>query len=617
MKRTILLPLLLLTVSAVFSQQFQLAKGTLQHQYPRVANQSPDGAWPPHQATVPPSPGYRALEETIGHTTFDLQSIGSLGRRVGDLGGGKLSAIWHFGADQANNYPDRGAAYNAFDGTTWGPEPTSSVEETRSGYPSFAVSPNGTEVIASHKSTTGSNWILTVQTKKPGETTWTEHEIPSAVTGGPVWAKVAAGGPDGNTLHVVAVTVAAMFGGAVYEGMELHPLYWRSTDGGATWDKQDIIIPGWDSTFYHEVGGESYAIEARGETVVIASLESWGDVAIYKSIDNGDNWARTIVHDFPLDAYAGGGYTADDIPDDPNAPTDLAILTSDGSGSLVIDNDGKVHLFFSWLYVVENGVYLDMNGVAYWNEDHAPGQIDTIAGAEDYDGDGLITIGGDLGDYRYTNYNLSSGTSAGIDADGNLYVVYSAIREDFANTEDQNLRHLFVVKSEDGGLSWSAPFDLINEETTLDYEYIEAAYPAIPMQIGENINLVYMQDYMPGLTPTDNTVDPQNIVYLKLDKNTFGMISGAKELPVIAGSAVLVPNPTSGLLKLQYVSSAVGSVQISVYNLMGEQVLVSQEATQPIGQHSIALDLTGHPAGIYLVKMEIGGQTFTQKIMKK
>lgn len=95
------------------------------------------------------------------------------------------------------------------------------------------------------------------------------------------------------------------------------------------------------------------------------------------------------------------------------------------------------------------------------------------------------------------------------------------------------------------------------------------------------------------------------------------MISGAKELPVIAGSAVLVPNPTSGLLKLQYVSSAVGSVQISVYNLMGEQVLVSQEATQPIGQHSIALDLTGHPAGIYLVKMEIGGQTFTQKIMKK
>lgn len=616
MKRTLLLPLMLLTTCILWSQQAPPAKSNAWRKVPRMVNVSPDASQHGHSADVPSSLGYRALEEIIGHTTFDVQSYAAMGRRIADLGDGKLSAIYHFGADQAGGYPDRGAAYTTYDGSAWGPEPTSSIETTRSGFPSFTVTPNGTEVIASHKSTSGTQWTITVHTKAQGETGWTEHAIPSQVPGGPVWAKVAAGGPDGNTLHVVAVTVHSDYGGAEYAGMLLHPLYWRSTDGGSTWDKQDVIIPGWDSTFYNGVGAENYAIEARGNTVVIASLESWGDVAIYKSTDNGENWERTIVHDFPLDAYDDSGYTADDIPDYPNAPTDLAILTTDGSGSIVIDQDNKAHLFFSWLFVENTSVYLDMNGIAYWNEDYVTDEIYTIAVAEDYDEDGSVAIGGDIGTYRYGNGTLATFANAGIDEDGNLYVVYSALREDFVSVDDENYRHLFIIKSEDGGETWSAPFDLINEETTSDLEFIEAAFPAIPMNIGDAIHLTYMQDFVPGLYATGETVNPQNIVYLKLDKNTFGMVSHAGEKGQIVSNVVLSPNPTNGISNIQYEMPNAGEVNVAVFSAMGEQVFSSKEVAKSAGEHSFSIDLKDRPAGVYFVKMEVDGKFTTKKLLK-
>jgi len=367
------------------------------------------------------------------------------------------------------------------------------------------------------------------------------------------------------------------------------------------------------------VGGEAYQIEASGETVAVAVFESWGDVAIFKSTDNGETWAKTIVHDFPLDKYDGTGYGPGDIPVDTLAPDSIAILTSDGAGSITIGNDGKVHVFFGWMYVEAQGAskfyFPGTSGLAYWNEDYATDEIYTIAGLQDFDGDGVVTIAG-VAPY-FTS--MTSHPAASVDDDGNIYVVYSAVREDFINDEqNQNYRRLFVIKSDDGGASWSTPFDLINEETT-DPDFIaliEAAFPSIPPHTGDAIHLVYQQDFNPGMAVSGASHDvfDNYIVYLKLDKNTFGTVSAVDEKTPDLASLNLTPNPATVCAKVSYRLTQTQHIRLSFVNLLGEKILLL-DTTQPAGFHQQLVDLRDLATGVYFVQLETDGHVQSEKLV--
>ena len=54
------------------------------------------------------------------------------------------------------------------------------------------------------------------------------------------------------------------------------------------------------------MSGDVYAIDARGETVVIAYFDDWGDSFILKSDDYGDNWTRTTFLDVPVQKVCYG-----------------------------------------------------------------------------------------------------------------------------------------------------------------------------------------------------------------------------------------------------------------------------------------------------------------------
>ncbi len=563
----------------------------------------------------------RNFEQQIGITRFDLQTIGSPGRRIADFGDGKISATWLFGLDQNGGWPDRGAAYNHFDGSEWGAEPDFSLETTRSGYPCFDITPNGLEVVFSHKNTSATQWYLQVNTKMPGDANWTETEIPSTVPGGPVWGKVATGGPDGNTIHAVAVSVDPMFGGSVYEGMNQHPLYYRSTDAGASWDKVDVIIPGLDTTSFSNFAGESYNIAARGETVAIGVFDSWGDVAIFKSEDNGETWTKTIVSDFPLDKYDGSGYGPGDVPTHPDAPDSVSIFTADYSGSVLIDHDGKVHVFFGTMFVFAEGanqfLWLDSQGIGYWNEDHATDEIDIIAALEDFNGDMLINIAGPIADIRYNNTGLTSFPSSGIDADGDIYLVYTALHESFISVDDYNYRHAFVIKSEDGGANWTDPFDLINEDVTEFYDFVEGAYPAISTNVGDKLELIYQQDYEPGLTnTTGGEIAPdQYIMHVSFDKDSFDPISNISLVNGLEGDISLTPNPTTDGVYLNFELASPADVKISVFTMLGNQVCFAEKENMQPGNHREWIPMHDNSAGLYFVKLELGGGQVTKKLI--
>ena len=620
MKRTLLLLLLSGMVTFLFGQQNPLRNLKELRPEPVPAMPSPHGTV--LQAGNPNLPllQTRALESVIGLTRFDAQTYGSLGHRLADFGDGTVSAAWLFSAE-SSGFSDRSTAYNYFDGAEWGTEPASGVESTRSGFPSFTATPAGTEAILSHKSATGSQWIVTAHTKQQGDADWTEYEIPSTVPGGPVWAKVAAGGPDGNALHVLAVSVAPDFGGAVYQGMNQHPLYYRSTDGGQTWDMVDVILPGLDSTFYNGISAEAYNIDAHGETVAVGIFDQWGDVALLKSGDNGETWTKTIIKDFPLDKYDNSGYGPGDIPLDTLAPDSISILTADGSGCLLVDDNGKVHVFFGWMYVEEFGgdrfYFPAMDGMAYWNEDYGTDEIATITYLEDFDGDGTVTLVSSTG-IPYYGTNLSSHPTAGVDAEGHIYVVYSAIREDaISNSENQNYRHLFVIRSEDGGETWTSPYDLINTETTEIPEFVEAAFPSIPSRVGDALRLVYQQDFSPGMAVIgDMDVSSDNyIIYLEVDKNDYGLYTDATLVEPDQNSLVLSPNPAHGAVTVTVDMVQAGDVRLSLINGLGETMAIRSFGAMPRGPQRLAFDLNGVSRGLYFIRVETEGQVVSGKLI--
>lgn len=619
MKRILLSILFLTSFLLAFGQYRHLMVPARSAQAKAIRNVSPDGRPVAETPAVPTAAtGFRAVEEEIGITNFDIQTLASMGRRIGEPSPGTIGATWQMSLVQPN-WPDRGTGYNFFDGTAWGPNPTAQVEGARSGYPSYTVMENGTEVVISHKAL-AAGWQLIAYTKPFGSSTWTEHILPSNVPGGNVWAKIAAGGADGNSLHVIGITLNPSFGGSEYKGMTNHPLYWRSTDGGQTWDKQDFVLPGVDSSAYLSMGAESYNIDAKGETVAISFTDIFGDILVMKSTDNGDTWQKHVVYDFPLDKWNGEAYTEADLPADPDAPDPLATLSTDGAGSLVIDNQGKVHFFFGQLYVQGNttdttiGVYLGTNGIAYWNEDAT--SFTTIAGAEDFDGDMSLTIGGTIGDYRYSNAGLASYPMASVDDDGTIYLTYQAMHELFTDGAGGNTyRHIFITKSTDGGETWSAPFDIINEDVTEEPAFVEAAFPAIPAHTSDAIQLIYQQDYVPGLTAANATVPDQYIMHVTLDKNTFAVLSSTDEPATVFNTLTLTPNPAAGQVSVGFELSQKAEVNLHLVNLVGQQIAQKQLGNLTAGAHRTALSLDGLEAGIYFVRIAVDGKSMTRKLV--
>lgn len=617
MKKNLLLALALtLCVTSAFSQHRPVVFREGDGRAKMIQKMHP--GTPDPQPAIPPAAGFRVLEAPIGSTNFDLQSVGSLGRRIGEPEAGKVSGIWQIAFDQAGGYTDRGTGYNLFDGTAWGDWPEERIETLRSGYPSFTTTAEGNEVAVSHKALTATSWALTTYIKKPSDTEWTAAEVPSDVPAGCVWAKIAAGGPDGNTLHMVGISLNPAFGGVTYQGIDNHPLYWRSTDGGASWDVVDLVIPGLDSNYYHSISAEAYTVEANGETVAIAILEPWGDIAVFKSDDNGDTWVRHLINDFPLDKWDGTPYAYTDIPADPNAPDSISMFTTDGTGSLAIDDDGKVHLFFGEMYVFglqDSARYLHLgtNGIGYWNEDL--GEVVTIAGAEDHDGDQIVTVGGDIGAYRYTNSAAATMPTASIDDEGNIYLIYSAFHEAFLNVDGLTYRHIFILKSEDGGQTWSAPYDLVNEEITDSPEFIEASFPSLPPRTKGQIQVLYQQDYVPGLTPDGETVSEQYIVHAALDKTTFGLPSAVQDGNRCQSCLSVSPNPAHEVLFINLELPSAGPVSAMLVNQLGEQVLFRDFGQLPVGQQTLVMGIQSIPLGMYFLKIEAGTTFWTEKVV--
>ncbi len=566
----------------------------------------------PAQITQPVLPSTKKTVlavTTVGETNYDLQSNACVGKRINyNASTGKIAAVWT-GSTGTSPYSDRGAFYNFYDGTAWGAKPTGRIENLRTGWPTL-VHTNISELVISHDFGTF-NLILNKRATA-GSGAWTQTTGLGNGALNPVWPRAATGGTNGNTVHVIAITAPVASGGTEYKGFNGALLYWRSTDGGTTWGIQDSIIPQIDTAQYSGFSADSYSIDAKGNTVAIGVFNDLEASFLLKSTDNGSTWTRTEFWTTGLQDYdpdASGSIS--DINNDGIADT---LESTDNAGEVLIDNNGLVHVFFGrqrYLdddpVVASNFSYFPVtNGLFYWNENSTSAQI--ITGALDLDNDGQLGISAATEIPRYFK-SLSTFPSAGIDANNNIFLTYSALNElEFSGTQFFN--KIYAINSRDGGATWTTPTELTKALPSL-----ECVYGSLARTVTDKYRLIFQLDGEPGGIVQGDLDAPgvNDIIYLDVD-TTGGIGIGEYQLGV-NGIKGLYPNPASDMVALEAIITEADYYSIEITDVAGTVLKNIELGNVGTGRLSQTIELSDLKPGMYLISMNGVGRKSVKRLV--
>lgn len=604
----------------------------------------------------------------IGNTKYDLQTNGATGNRVSKASDGKMAAVYTQAL--ATSFSDRGTGYVYFDGTNWSSIPTQKLENVRVGWPDHVFLGNGGEFIPTHSATE----VVKVSRATKGVGTWSATSPVSDATDG-VWPRSVSSGPYVHVIH-------SSNGTSTVNNVSDPLMYHRSSDNGATWGIQSFFLPGQENL--KSVGGDSYSIEAKGNIVTITTSGDMGnDWVMWKSTDNGTTWTFRNILPWSVD----GRILA-------NSATSHGVLVASAEQTSVIDANGKLHAWASIVAVstVDNTdsscVFLSNSGFAgvvdwmlYWNEDM--GLPIVITGlVPDIDNNGRVV----LGDETFYNSAASSSVygfaqvsspAASIDANGNMYVTYSAPSESVeyplgsgnwvyptssGDSTGPNFRDLYYIVSTDNGTTWSKPVSLarVVDPSVVDVEingtiYEEECFPMTLRNIASD-NMYYVQfqtDFDSGVNlrsqvdVTDNAIMMASVhrdsllnhasvagltdVFLVSDSTSLGM--GTPAIPcndrsvlaldkstkndIANEKLVSYPNPTSDILNITVKLDTKSSATVVVKNMFGQTVLETPATQLNNGFNTIQLNLSNLANGLYTYTVTTNGSILSGKVIKE
>ncbi len=593
----------------------------------------------------PTDPSYYAAKKgvdgvdyiQVGRTFYDLQTNASIGRRVYLHNDGTVSVTWTTDPDGAAGFTSRGSGWNYYGGSSFlraGNTNGSRVENYRAGWPSIGILPNGQEFIVAHDATNGGFRIAKNDSK--GSENWTTGPAILKWPDGqrPIWNRTAA---NGNTLHLICNFSDSSSPGdprvITLNGVRGPMMYSRSLDGGATWDKENTILPGYDSTRIVSGGGDNYSIDVNGDVVAIVSGGLADDVILWKSTDNGTTFTRTIVDSFPYAPF-NGLQLALDTPQ-----------TNDGSLDVLIDNNGDCHIFWGVSRILDDDT-LDDGAfsffpatalLAHWSE--ASGVTQAIGSVVDENNNQTLDIepgtwsnlqsgqvpNGLANVARTGNTSLVTMPSAGIDAQGRIFVTYSAPRENDISIDNTNCRDVYIVYSTDGGVSWGDPQNITQTNARED------AFPAIARRVDDYVHVLWQQDEIPGTNLQNNATGGNNqpvtenlIMYAaipvsKIITDEIGQGPGVGFREITPAEIFKVsqnyPNPFSNETQVMVYLTETTDVTLTVTNMLGQVVMSKDLGQFHAGNSEITIDANGLEAGIYTYTISTGSYSVGNKMI--
>jgi hypothetical protein len=435
-------------------------------------------------------------------------------------------------------------------------------------------------------------------------------------------------GISSQKIHLIAVNNQ----GSTPNGI----LYSRSSDGGANWDMQDTVLPGLNPvTEMLPVGGDSYCMDVKGDTVGIVVGDMTTDVILIKSFDGGSTWTKQVIYQHPIHLWNTS------VTNDPAGTSDVngdgqpdTLVVTDGRYALVIGNDGVFNVFMGitrisralsdvadyftfWPYT---------DGLVYWNSNQP-----TIVPANYFNADTLlnkvgymIDVNGNdsidfntvpsgkfpFGDFPFTS--LSSMPSAAIGSDGTIYCTFSSVVENTDCGDGRGYRNIYAIKSTDNGTTWTKPFNITQDD------FSECLFGSLNRIVDSDMYMVYQRSTDPGIyiQPADNNPHiPQenDIIFVKQSKN---LVAGIKDVTNQTFSVEQnYPNPFSGTTTIKISLKKSSQLNISIYNMLGAEVLNVDKGTMSAGLHNISIDCRTYLPGLYFYTVTVGNTKVTKKMI--
>jgi hypothetical protein len=609
MKR-IILPIIFLTLTITAFAQYKAVRVPAELRYRKVQAPAANPFSPGQSGLTDMIPGEKARAELIGNTFFDLQSYCSLENRLYAYDDGTVGLTWMRAMD-APDFTDRGTGYNYFDGNDWEPYPSGGLESTRTGWPCYAPFGPGGEIIVSHSASPSIGLVFNKRDTK-GEGPWEEFFLLGPEGYSIVWPAMITGGPDRTQIHVLALTY-----GSDYEGMNGAVLYYRSLDGGETWDIQHELIPDIDVNYFNGIDGNGYAwAQPLGDTLAFSVGFKTQDGYVMKSYDNGESWEKITVFDSPFTPYPGGA-----------APL---FPGGDATQAVALDSQGKAHVVFGrmlWEYNDAGDLFLvtATEGLIYWNEDMPvldTTLISTFTLQYLEEGGNLIgwmiPFEGDSAIIGYGDYyvSLTSHPQIQIDENDNIFVTWMGVAPGF-KTLDKNYRHILGAGSTDGGMTWSGPADY---NTDLIYYISECSYPVMsPTFPGGLVHLSFLEDPLPGIHVWANGHEAieNTVMYTTIPADDFLVGIGESTRRTPDEPAILAyPNPFSDILNFSTEILQRGRVELKVMDFAGRVLITKDYGELQPGVHTISIDGEKFSPGIYLYRISAGGYTCTGKLVR-
>jgi hypothetical protein len=591
-------------------------------------------------------PGYAGI--LIGKTFYDLQTNASVGRRTILHDDGTVSAVWTTSSIGQAEWPTRGTGYN-FKSTNWFSPVSARFEAERTGWPCLGVlENNGTkyEIVLGHVSTTG-GWVVSTN-PAVGSSAFTKLNTSLVQLNNKVaiWGRI--GTNNKNIVHLVSNYFEDANGGVPQvkiNGVKSPTTYSRSMDGGKTWDIQFSALPGYDSTRIVAGGGDNYTIDVKDSMVAIVTGGLGEDITLYKSMDNGTSFTKIQVEPFAFSPFYQKEILAENRE-----------KTTDGSMDVLIDHDNKVHVFFARNFVydtdiTDEGIFLTPTStqIMHWAE--GMDSIVVCGGIKDYNGNDsaeinpetyiALTSTGDLP--SLTDYTLSSATrygnnsmvtfpSSSIDANGNLYVVYSAPHELAISPFNANYRDVYVSYSTNNGRNWTIGQNLTaNAYNVIPNSGKENVFASCAKRADNFLHFIYQEDALPGTNLQNNGKtnthpnDENNIVYRAVPltdilNGTIGDIAGVNKVfndPKIFFVSQNQPNPFNSETQAFLYMRDGSDITLTITDMTGRVLSSKDLGYFAAGNNSISIDGSGLNAGLYLYTISNDLYSITKKMQVK
>ncbi len=546
---------------------------------------------------------------TIGTTWYDAQTVnyGNVMQRMWYYPDGTIGSTWLSAGEDL--VPERGTGYNYFDGSEWGIPDMHVGPEDRMGSPSYAPWGSQGEIIAQYRYIAGEGPIRLYRREIKGEGEWEETEVSNPNGVSLVWHSMCTSGENFEYIHILAYTYDAP-----YQGQDNALLYYRSSDGGETWDVDGEIIEGLGSGYIATINSLSYAwANPVGNTIAFTyGFDEFGG-RVFKSDDNGDEWEIIDVFESPFDPF--------------EPPTDADPFGCGlGSSACALDSEGNAHVVFTRMVKLFEGgevkYYPYTDGLIYWNETMDVLDTSIISSyTMEYLEEGGNLVGWVISDEPFEipagQPNYANGLCAypqiSIDADNNMFVAYSSIAPGYTNGS-VFFRHIVTNSSFDGGSSWNGQVDL---NTDLLFWFSECAFPTMAPIVDDSVHVVFQEDSEPGTFewPSEQSIATENnLIHMPFDKGFFVGISDELEITGFELSEGY-PNPAVYSVTFNIKLENASDIEISILNFTGQLIKEIRYQGFSSGNNRFTINVSDIVSGVYYFTITAGEQMICRKIL--